>query len=68
MLGEIGCRAANLAENTGNTANCLFQRVHLGRTPSPLLLGAPLHQWSAGAAEAPLRAATPPEGGAGTLL
>ena len=24
VLGEIGCRAANLAENTGNTANCLF--------------------------------------------
>ena len=24
VLGEIGCRAANLAENTGNMAKCLF--------------------------------------------
>ena len=23
-LGEIGCRAADLAGNAGNTANCLF--------------------------------------------
>ena len=28
IIGEIGCRTANLAENkfTGNTANCLFRR------------------------------------------
>ena len=26
VLGEIGCRAANLAENTGNTADCMFRR------------------------------------------
>ena len=30
MLGHFGPRAANLAENTGKTANCLFWRIHLG--------------------------------------
>ena len=29
-IGHFGPRAANLAENTGNTANCLFWRIHLG--------------------------------------
>ena len=38
VLGEIGCRAANLAENTGNTANCLFWRTHLG-TSVPAISG-----------------------------
>ena len=30
VLREIGSLAANLAENTGNTANCLFWQTHLG--------------------------------------
>ena len=30
VLGHFGPRAANLAENTGKTANCLFWRIHLG--------------------------------------
>ena len=29
-IGHFGPRAANLAGNTGNTANCLFWRIHLG--------------------------------------
>ena len=38
VLGEIGCRAANLAENTGNMGNCLFWRAHLG-TSVPAISG-----------------------------
>ena len=38
VLGEIGCRAANLAENTGNMGACLFWRAHLG-TSVPAISG-----------------------------
>ena len=46
MLGEIGCRAANLAENTGSTANCLFWRTHLG-TYVHAISGLSGHAWGA---------------------